>query len=261
MRQQPILDYQQPYRPPLRRGFAHPRAGSVTAWLIFLNVAIYVIDRLLVSWHIGYLVGFGEGTHIAWQARPMGPLEYWGYFSVTSAIGWMQFWRFVTFQFLHANFDHLLFNMVALFFFGPMVEKVLSSRQFVPFYLLCGVGGAVMYVLLMFIGWMVQSPWVPVIGAPWIPLVGASAGIFGILIAASRIAPNAIALVFGIFPMRLRALAWLFIAYAVFQILFRGSNAGGEAAHLGGAAVGYFLMKFPQVLERIAWFGKRAPPF
>jgi membrane associated rhomboid family serine protease len=56
-------------------------------------------------------------------------------------------------------------------------------------------------------------------------------------------------------------LTWVFVAYAVFQVLFRGSNAGGEAAHLGGALIGFLLMTFPRVLERIAWLGKRAPPF
>ena len=75
------------------------------------------------------------------------------------------------------------------------------------------------------------------------------------------IAPDAIGLVFGILPVRLRLLVWIFIAYAVIQVLFRGSNAGGEAAHLGGALAGYLLMRTPSVTERIAWLGKRAPPF
>ena len=81
------------------------------------------------------------------------------------------------------------------------------------------------------------------------------------LVAAARIAPDSIALVFGIIPMRLRTLAYLFICYAIFTVLFRGSNAGGEAAHLGGAAVGFLLMEWPEGLERLAWLGRRAPPF
>jgi len=110
-----------------------------------------------------------------------------------------------------------------------------------------------MYFVLLAFGWK--------IAAPWVPLVGASAGIFGVLVAATKIAPDAVGLVFGIVPMRLRVLTWAFVAYAVFQVLFRGSNAGGEAAHLGGALIGFLLMQFPSVLERLAWLGKRAPPF
>jgi membrane associated rhomboid family serine protease len=110
-----------------------------------------------------------------------------------------------------------------------------------------------MYLLLLLMGWR--------IGNSFVPLVGASAGIFGVLIAAARIAPDSIALVMGIVPMRLRTLAYLFICYAIFTVLFRGTNAGGEAAHLGGAAVGYLLLEWPELLERLAWFGRRAPPF
>ena len=184
----------------------------------------------------------------------MSPLTYWGHFSEVMAIYNMQFWRFITFQFLHVNFDHLLFNMITLYFFGPAVERYLTSRQFLPFYLLCGMGGAGMYFLLLLFGWQISSPWVP--------LVGASAGIFGVLVAATQIAPDAVGLVFlGLIPIRLRLLTWLFVAYAVFQVLFRGTNAGGEAAHLGGAIVGYVLIRYSGVMERIAWLGKRAPPF
>jgi membrane associated rhomboid family serine protease len=110
-----------------------------------------------------------------------------------------------------------------------------------------------MYFVLLAFGWRGSDPATE--------LVGASAGIFGVLVAATKIAPDAVGLVLGIVPMRLRVLTWVFVAYAVFQVLFRGSNAGGEAAHLGGALIGFLLMTFPRVLERIAWLGKRAPPF
>ena len=222
-----------------RREFARPRPGSVTAWLIFLNVLVYVIDPILYKLGWRYQLG-----NVGFK-----PLETWGSFSM-NAVANVQLWRFITFQFLHASFDHLLFNMIALFMFGPMVERYLTSRLFLVFYLLCGIGGAVMYVILRLAG-------LPIAG---IGLIGASAGIFGVLIAAARIAPDAIGLLFGFVPIRLRTAAWLFIAYAVFQVL-RGRNAGGEGAHLGGAIVGYVLMRYPGVLERIAWMGKRAPPF
>jgi membrane associated rhomboid family serine protease len=89
-----------------------------------------------------------------------------------------------------------------------------------------------------------------------VPLVGASAGIFGVLIAAAHVAPNAmIMMMFPPVPMRLRTLAWVFIAIAVYTVFTRGRNAGGEAAHLGGAIVGFLLMQG----ERILTDGRRAP--
>jgi membrane associated rhomboid family serine protease len=243
--EQAMWDFQ---RRPMRRIFARPRPGSVTAWLIFINVFVYVADSMLTRWGYTYRFATPDNAMIIFS-----PLNYWGHFSKLLAVDQFQVWRFVTFQFLHANFDHLVFNMLTLFFFGPMIEAYLSSRLYLPFYLLCGIGGAMFYLALLVSGHFVQLN--------WSPLIGASAGIFGLLVASARIAPNSIALIFGFFPIRLRTATWLFIAYGVFQVIFRRSNWGGEAAHLGGAIVGFLLITWPQVLERIAWLGKRAPPF
>jgi membrane associated rhomboid family serine protease len=234
-------------RPLPRAAYRGPAFGSVTMWLIIVNVGVFVADLALMFMGIGYHIPIGNVVLL------MGPLQYWGHFSQFYAIEDLQLWRFVTFQFLHGNLHHLVFNMLALYFFGPLVEFYLRPRQFLVFYLLCGVGGALMYLMLLMMGWR--------IGANWVPLVGASAGIFGVLVASALIAPHALVYLFGIVPMRLVTLAYFFIIYAVLQVLFLGANAGGEAAHLGGAAVGLLLLRRPQWLERLAWFGKRAPPF
>ncbi|HEX5580216.1 MAG TPA: rhomboid family intramembrane serine protease, partial [Gemmatimonadaceae bacterium] len=47
-------------------------------------------------------------------------------------------WTIVTYMFLHGSFTHILFNMIALFFFGPRVEERLGSRQFTSLYFLSG---------------------------------------------------------------------------------------------------------------------------
>lgn len=241
-------------QPPARAN-RWPEIDSVTTWIIVGCIAAYIIDRLLLPRGFGYIMQVlyrGSGGEQVMRFE-FAPLAYWGHFSALTAVLDLQIWRFVTYQFLHANLDHLIFNMVALYFFGPMVETYLTSRQYGVYYLLCGVGGAILYVLMLLVHWQIAS-----MAAP---LIGASAGIFGVLIAATLIAPRAEALVLGVLPIPLRTLAWLFIAYAVFTVLFRGSNAGGEAAHLGGAAMGWVLMRYPWIVERIAWLGKRAPPF
>src|SRR5512146_2594130 len=51
-------------------------------------------------------------------------------------------WTLVTYMFVHANFWHILFNMIALFFFGPPVEERLGSTSFLKYYLVCGLGAA-----------------------------------------------------------------------------------------------------------------------
>src|SRR5665647_862095 len=91
--------------------FSGMRVWSVTTWLIVINVAVFVIDSLLG-----------------------GPLEYLGYFSVAKAIYHLQIWRFITLQFLHANLQHIGYNMIALFFFGPIAEQYLGSKRYLAFY-------------------------------------------------------------------------------------------------------------------------------
>lgn len=211
-----------------------PRSGlsvwSVTTWLIVINVAVFVLD-ILLSRFFAY-VYFG---------RLIPPIEFWGHFSA-GMLFQGQVWRLITFQFLHANMYHLFFNMLALYFFGPMIENYLGSKRFLAFYLICGIAGAVAYLILMFAHVLIASPWVL--------LVGASAGIFGILIAAARVAPDAtVMLLFPPIPMKLRTLAWVFIGIAIFTVLTRGQNAGGEAAHLGGAAMGWLLIENPRWLN------------
>ena len=235
-------------RPLPPAAFRSPARRSVTMRLILINVAVFFIDLLLMG-----VLGWGGFIRVGRQELWMGPFQFWGHFSQWMAIENLQLWRFISFQFLHGSLGHLAFNMLALWFFGPLVEFYLRPRQFLVYYLLCGVGGALFYLVLLMLGWR--------IGTNWQPLVGASAGIFGILLAAAVIAPHAMVFIFGIIPMRLVTMAYFFILFAILQVLFMGANAGGEAAHLGGAAMGVLLLRKPQWLERIGWLGKRAPPF
>ena len=214
-----FYDRQYARRPYTSSGpFGAMQMWSVTTWLIATNVAVYLIDSLTG-----------------------GRLGDWGYFSADTAIFHLQVWRFITFQFLHANVQHILFNMIALYFFGPMVESWLGPRRYLAFYLLCGIAGAVMYLILWMTGVLFTDPRVP--------LVGASAGIFGILIGAARIAPNATVLVYGLIPMQLKVMAWILLAIALWVVFSGGENAGGQAAHLGGAALGALLVWQPQWLN------------
>lgn len=201
------------------------RMWSITTWLIVINVAVYVLNSFTRS-----DVNFG-----------LGWLYIWGYFSATRLIH-LQVWRLITFQFLHASPEHLIFNMIALYFFGPIVEGYLGWRRYLAFYLLCGMAGAAMYMLLLGLGVLHDGPATP--------LIGASAGIFGILVAGAKVAPNAtVMLLFPPIPLRLKVMAMVMLGVALFMVFTNGANAGGEAAHLGGAALGALLIWQPQLLN------------
>jgi membrane associated rhomboid family serine protease len=203
---------------------------------------------------------------------PSSPLKTWLHFSTSTALFGdsgqdtvvPQLWRFIGFQFLHANLTHLIFNMMGLWFFGPVVERYLGGKRYAAFYLLCGICGAAMYLLLNFLGSKVTLPGqsVPFLlpNAPTTPLVGASAGVFGVIMAAAFLAPMAEVLVFMIIPMPLRNLAYTLVAVALLTLFVGGENAGGEAAHLGGAIAGFWLIRRPHTLHALFdWMGSFDP--
>lgn len=186
----------------------------------------------------------------------MQPIEKLMHFSTKRGFFEIQFWRLVGFQFLHANLMHLLFNMIGLFFFGPLVERFLGSKRYVAFYLLCGICGALMYVLLNVAGVAAVLAFGPDAQVPgllfnsmYTPLIGASAGVFGVLMAGAYLAPNTMVLLFFFLPMRLKTLAYALVVLALITLLTGGSNAGGEAGHLGGAIAGFYFIRRPHHLH------------
>jgi membrane associated rhomboid family serine protease len=143
----------------------------------------------------------------------------------------LQLWRLITYQFLHSDRDfwHIFVNMLVLFFFGPMLERFWGSRKFLTFYLICGAMGGVVYPVLALTGWLDVGP-----------LVGASGSVLGMLAAGAILFPNLRVYVWGIIPVKLMVLAIIFAAISIMTLLRpdQFSNAGGQAAHLGGMAAG-----------------------
>jgi membrane associated rhomboid family serine protease len=196
------------------------------------------------------------------QSMPF--LQRWLYFSTSTAlystipgvgVSALQVWRFIGFQFCHADLNHLIFNMIGLYFFGPIVERYLGAKRFTAFYLLCGIAGALLYLMLNLAGYLMAAGGGRVVipglllNDPDMPLVGASAGVFGVIIASARLMPDAQVLLFFVIPMRLKTLAYGLVLLACAAVLLRWSNAGGEAAHIGGAVAGWYLIHNPDRLR------------
>lgn len=188
------------------------------------------------------------------------PLQALGHFSTGKGFLQLEVWRLVTFQFLHANLMHLLVNMIGLFFFGGLVESRLGRRLYLAFYLVCGIFGAVMYLLLNLLGQYAPLPPFLTVNL-FTPLIGASAGVFGVLMAAARIAPNTPVAFMFIIPMRMSTLIYLLVGLAVLTLITSGPNAGGEAAHIGGAIAGWFFIRNAHLLgDFFDVLGPRAGP-
>lgn len=140
----------------------------------------------------------------------------------------LQPWGIVTYMFLHGSFTHLLFNMIGLFFFGPRLEALLGSRDFLRLYFLSGLGGAIFSFLFAF-------------GAS---VVGASGAVFGILLAFAMFFPRERIYIWGVLPVEARFLA-IFLAVTSLFSGVTGAGAGtAHFAHLGGFAGGWLFLRW-----------------
>jgi len=209
---------------------ASPRGGifsqitPMVKWLLIVNIAVFLIDLLIET-----------QIHYKW-------LEENGAYSIQSTIKGGRVWELITFQFLHKGFFHLLMNGLGIYFIGPWVERWWGSQKFLIFHLLCGIGGALFFTLLAIIGLLPGDDF-------QVELVGASAGIYGMLVGAAVISPNMRVRLFFAVELSMRQFALLVLAISTVMILAKmGGNEGGEAGHLGGALVGFLLMRYPQIL-------------
>jgi membrane associated rhomboid family serine protease len=143
----------------------------------------------------------------------------------------LQVWRLITYQFLHGPIWHILFNMIVLYFLGSILEHHWGGKKFLVFYLSCGMMGGLVYPLLLALHIIEPDKTYGVL-----PLVGASGAILGVLAACAILFPN-IVMIFYFFPLPIRVVALILTLLAIAGII-SGENAGGEAAHLAGMALG-----------------------
>lgn len=145
-------------------------------------------------------------------------------FAFVPALALVRPWTAVTYMFLHADLMHLLFNMLALFFFGPRVEDRIRSRQFAILYFVSGITGALLSVVF----------------SPHSPIIGASGGVFGVMLAFAHFWPHERIYIWGVIPVPARLLVILTTMFALWSG-FGGAGAGiAHFAHLGGY-LGAFL--------------------
>lgn len=190
------------------------------------------------------------------EYRLMRPLDAYGHFSTFTGFQKLEVWRLVTFQFLHAGPMHIFFNMLGLWVFGPIVENRLGGKRYLAFYLTCGIFGGLTYLFLNLVGKIVilNAPGLNFIPGllfhdTTVPLVGASAGVFGVIMACAKIEPNTVVqLLFPPIPLKLRWMAYIYFIMAAANLLFGGNNAGGDAAHIGGAIAGFFFIRNSHLL-------------
>ena len=193
------------YAPQMRMSF--PELTPVVKWLLIINIGVFLA---------------------AIAIRPLGIFIYEWFELDPHWPKALQLWRLISYQFLHdpGFVWHIFFNMLGLFFLGPTLERHWGSKRFLPFYLGCGGAGALFYLLLVAVKFL-----------PAGPMVGASGSILGMLAACAILFPHFVVFIL-LFPVPIRIAAIGLTAVYLVAILTKGTNAGGDAAHLAGMAAG-----------------------
>jgi membrane associated rhomboid family serine protease len=194
------------------------KEGSVLTRLIYINLGVFLVVKIT-----------GVLFYLAGQSLPLAE-----WLSVPSDIHQLlvQPWSLVTYMFLHVGFLHLLFNILGLYWFGKLFLYHFEGSKLLGLYLLGGISGALLYVA----AYNLLPVFVSVNGL----LLGASASVVAILVALAVYDPNREIHLLFIGPVALKYIAAFYVLLSVIGI--SSSNPGGNLAHLGGAAWGWFYI-------------------
>lgn len=155
---------------------------------------------------------------------------------------YFQPYQIVTHMFMHGNFMHLLFNMFAIYMFGPPVEAVFGPKRFLFYYLATGLGSFVLHMAVMH--WELTSGSIPMSSMD-IPTVGASGAVFGLLVAYGMNFPNSvIQLLFPPIPLKAKYFVLIYAALELYLGLSGKQPGVAHFAHLGGALFGFLIITF-----------------
>ena len=179
-------------------------------------------------------------------------------------------YQLFTYMFMHSGFEHIFFNMFAVWMFGRILETVWGPQRFLLYYVLCGMGAGLVqevtqyFEFVPYMSDMAQlstyapEAIVPINGVShtagqWlamyervisVPTVGASGAVYAILMAFGMLFPNQEIFIFPL-PMPIKA-KWLIIGYFVIELGMGIMSNDGVAhfAHLGGMIFGFLLILY-----------------
>jgi len=201
----------------MRQPAYHEPRISFTVALLIINAVVFVVQL------------------IASQSA-VASVSEWKYFALSlDGLKAGFYWQLLTFQFMHAGWMHLIFNSLAIFFFGRPVETALGRGRFLALYLSSGIIGGVVQMLF-------ALSFKSFDGA----VVGASAGAYGLVAAFAVLNwEESFTLLIYFFPvaMRGRTLLWVSLGLAVLGILTPNSGIA-NAAHLGGILTGFACVRY-----------------
>jgi len=231
------MDFNNQYRP---GAFGH--LPVVTKNIIIINVILFLAKLALATRGINLDDYLGLHHHLSPNFKPH---------------------QFITYIFMHGNFQHILFNMLGVYIFGQVLEQVWGPKRYITFYILTGLGAAIAQYIIMHIEVQHEIARINLLIDEYYGdtkivtrliedkyrmlrykvIVGASGSLMGLLGAFGMLFPNRYLYLYFLFPIKAK---WLVIVYGAFEIYSAIQNDPQDpvahVAHLGGLIVGILLV-------------------
>ena len=202
--------------------------------IIFINVAVFLVFMIL-----RVVLTLSGGVEV------YDGLMKWFIMPASISAFLVKPWTLITYFFMHEGFMHILFNMLFLYWFGIIIKEFLGGTKVVSLYVLGGIAGGLFYLLIYnlipYFGDRVDAS----------VMMGASAGVYAVVVGAATLMPNYTIHLIFLGPVRIKYIAIFYVLMSFAQTT--GANAGGNLAHLGGAALGFFFIR---QLQQGTDFGK-----
>jgi len=209
------------YRP---RGFGRFSVfPPVIKNLLIINAAVFFFQLVAGN----FMIGGQPGMHVLNDWFALNPLVEGANFQV---------WQLITYQFMHAGFMHIFFNMFMLWMFGMEIENIMGSKKFLYYYLICGVAAGLAQLFIA-----------PIFSPP-AQTIGASGAVYGVMIAFALMFPDRLIFLWFLIPIKAKYLIGLLFVLEIFWI----GNAGDDVAHLahlGGAIAGFIFIMLDKKID------------
>ena len=206
----------------LRRPFSYS-FYNITLYIIALNIILYVAQ------------GYFRRVDI--------PFENFLALHPFLFVRLKMFWQTFTYMFLHGDFWHIFFNMLALFWFGTAVERKVGSKDFLMFYLVCGtLSGLAMGFLYYFLGMYSY-------------IVGASGALYAVMLAFAALYPDSNIYLYFVLPIPSAILVLIYFFMEVFQVFTNDGIA--HLGHIFGLLFGWLYIRCRFGIRLLKVFGFR----
>ncbi|MFT4786059.1 MAG: membrane associated rhomboid family serine protease [Cyclobacteriaceae bacterium] len=200
------------------------RPNNAVIQIILINVIVFLA---LIFLKVILVLSGGEGIYRAILTRLMLPADIGTFI--------FQPWTIFTYFFTHEGLFHILFNMMVLYWFGKLITEFLGSNKVISLYVLGGISGGLFYMLVYNVLPIFQDQ------VNTSLMLGASAGVYAIVVGAATFMPNYTFFLLLIGPVKIKYIAFFYIVLSFASTV--GANAGGNFAHLAGAAIGFVFIK------------------